>query len=223
MNEDGESPHGVSEGDTSKEESPPQSEVQSDAQPDKELPDESSTAPTLEELQAELESVRNALAQAEESQRAAEDERLRALADRDNVQKRADRTISNSRRLALASFAETLLPVVDNFERALEAAHDDDPFVEGVKLSLRSFVDVLDKAGIRAIDPHGEPFDPNRHTAITTVENADMEPNSVVQVIRKGYLLHDERLLRAAEVIVSKAPAEQSTGSDLNSTESPQP
>ena len=223
MNEDGETPQGVGNGDTSKEGSPAEPETQCDGPPDGELHDDSSTTPTIEELQAELEAVQTALAQAEENQRVAEDERLRALADRDNVQKRADRTISNSRRLALASFAETLLPVVDNFERALDAAGDDDPFVEGVKLSLRSFVDVLEKAGIRAIDPHGEPFDPNRHTAITTVENADLEPNSVVQVIRKGYLLHDERLLRAAEVIVSKAPAEQPTGADLKSTDSPQP
>ena len=83
---------------------------------------------------------------------------------------------------------------------------EDDPQLEGLKLCLKLFTDVLTKEGIEVVDPLGQPFDPNVHEALSMIENPDMEPNSVMAVIQKGYRLH-ERLVRPAMVMVYKAPA----------------
>jgi molecular chaperone GrpE len=100
-----------------------------------------------------------------------------------------------------------LLPVVDNLERALEATAGDDaalgPIAEGVELTLKSFLDVLGKNNIEVVDPQGEPFDPNLHQAMSMVENNEVEPNTVVAVVQKGYTLNG-RLVRPAMVMVSK-------------------
>jgi molecular chaperone GrpE len=99
------------------------------------------------------------------------------------------------------------LPVVDNLERALQAADADlegvKPVLEGVELTLKGFVEALSKSNVEIVDPHGEPFDPEAHQAMSMIENPDVEPNSVVAVMQKGYRLNG-RLLRPAMVIVSK-------------------
>ena len=100
-----------------------------------------------------------------------------------------------------------LLAVVDNLERALQAAGGDEQnraVIEGIELTLKSFTDVLSKSGVEAINPDGEPFDPQVAQAMTMVENPDVEPNTVVGVMQKGYQLNG-RLLRPAMVMVSKA------------------
>ena len=100
------------------------------------------------------------------------------------------------------------MPVVDNLERALAAAAEApeaNAIAEGVDLTLRSLTDVLNKNGIELVDPTGEPFDPQLHQAMSMVENADVEPNSVLHVMQKGYTLSG-RLIRPAMVMVSKAP-----------------
>jgi molecular chaperone GrpE len=101
--------------------------------------------------------------------------------------------------------------VVDNLERALEASRGSDvdgvtAVVEGVELTLKSLVDVLAKNGITPVDPHGESFDPQVAQAMSMVENPDVEPNTVIAVMQKGYMLR-ERLLRPAMVMVSKSSA----------------
>ena len=111
--------------------------------------------------------------------------------------------------VTLEQFAKELLAVVDNMERALEATNglDDDvvkPITEGVELTLKSFLDALKKFNVEVVDPQGEPFDPNLHQAMSMVENNDVEPNSVIAVMQKGYTLNG-RLLRPAMVMVSKA------------------
>ena len=140
---------------------------------------------------------------------AAKDAVLRAQADAINAQRRAELDVEKARKFALERFAQDLLPVVDNLERALEASSGSDveglaAVVEGVELTLKSLVDVLTKNGITAVDPHGEPFDPQVAQAMSMVENPDVEPNTVIAVMQKGYLLKD-RLLRPAMVMVSKA------------------
>ena len=98
---------------------------------------------------------------------------------------------------------------LQDLERALESASGDEeiirPIAEGVELTLKSFLDVLRKNKIEAVDPQGEPFDPNLHQAMSMVENPDVEPNTVIAVMQKGYWLN-ERLIRPAMVMVSKAP-----------------
>ena len=155
-----------------------------------------------------LEEVREQLADAE-------DRALRAVAEADNIRKRADKAVENAHKYALESLTEKLLPVLDSFEKAVEKAADDGQendgsvhaTLEGVELSYRLFIDVLQKAGIKSIDPTGEPFDPEYHEAMSMLENPDAEPGSVLEVVQKGYTLND-RLVRPARVLVAKDMSE---------------
>ena len=148
------------------------------------------------------------LARLQEEAAAARDAALRAAADAQNVKRRAEQDVEKARKFALEQFARELLPVVDNLERTLEATAGQDaavkPITEGVELTLKSFLDALKKFNIATVNPLGEPFDPNLHQAMSMVENAAVEPNSVIAVMQKGYTLNG-RLLRPAMVMVSKA------------------
>ena len=140
---------------------------------------------------------------------AAKDAALRAQADAMNVQRRAEQEIEKARKFALERFCGDLLSVVDNLERALESSGDEQgsaALAEGVELTRKGFMDVLAKYGVDAVDPTGEPFDPETAQAMSMVERPDAEPNSVVAVMQKGYLLNG-RLLRPAMVMVAKAPS----------------
>ncbi|HBO11335.1 MAG TPA: nucleotide exchange factor GrpE, partial [Halieaceae bacterium] len=107
--------------------------------------------------------------------------------------RRAEQDVERARKYALERFCSELLPVVDNLERALESASGDDeqlrPIAEGVELTLKSFLNALGKFNIEPVDPAGEPFDPQFHQAMSSVENPDVEPNTVVAVMQKGYTL----------------------------------
>ncbi len=159
------------------------------------------TAPA-EALQTEIEALKQELADAKE-------QALRTAAEAQNIRRRAEIDADNARKFAVERFARDLLPVVDNLERALENAPEDQAdeavkaVLEGVELTYRSFADMLEKHNLKAINPEGEPFDPQLHEAMSMVEAPGAEPNSVIQVVQKGYTLN-ERLLRAAMVVVSK-------------------
>jgi molecular chaperone GrpE len=148
------------------------------------------------------------VAQLEEELTTARDAVLRAQADAQNVVRRAEQDVEKARKFALERFCAELLPVVDNLERALETTTGDDeiikPIAEGVQLTLKSFQDALKKFHIEAVDPAGEPFDPQLHQAMSLVENNDVEPNTVIAVMQKGYTLNG-RLVRPAMVMVSKS------------------
>lgn len=137
----------------------------------------------------------------------AQDSALRAQADAANVQRRAEQEIEKARKFALDRFVGELLPVVDNMERALLAATDsgaEASITEGLELTLKSFMGALNKSGVEIVDPQGEPFDPQVAQAMSMVENPDVEPNTVIAVMQKGYTLNG-RLVRPAMVMVSKA------------------
>lgn len=148
-----------------------------------------------------------ALAQMEEELAQARDAVLRAQAEAQNAARRAEQDVEKARKFALERFAGELLPVIDNLERALESTVGGDesikPIAEGVELTLKSFLDVMNKFNVETVDPQGEPFDPNLHQAMSMVENPDVEPNSVIAVMQKGYTLNG-RLVRPAMVMVSK-------------------
>ncbi|MDG2273941.1 MAG: nucleotide exchange factor GrpE [Halioglobus sp.] len=148
----------------------------------------------------------------EEELASARDTVLRTKADAQNVTRRAEQDVEKARKFALERFCSELLPVVDNLERALEAAAGDNdivkPIAEGVELTLKSLQEVLKKFHIETLDPQGEPFDPQLHQAMSMVENGDVEPNTVIAVMQKGYTLNG-RLVRPAMVMVSKSPAAQ--------------
>jgi molecular chaperone GrpE len=149
------------------------------------------------------------VARLEEELTAARDAVLRAQADTQNVMRRAAQDVEKARKFALERFCSELLPVVDNLERALETTAGDNaivkPIAEGVELTLKSFLDALKKFHIEPVDPAGEPFDPQLHQAMSLVENGEVEPNTVIAVMQKGYTLNG-RLVRPAMVMVSKSP-----------------
>ncbi|MBA4693348.1 MAG: nucleotide exchange factor GrpE, partial [Congregibacter sp.] len=124
---------------------------------------------------------------------AAKDAALRAQADAMNVQRRAEQEVEKARKFALERFCGDLLSVVDNLERALESSGDEQgsaALAEGVELTRKGLMDVLAKYGVEAVNPEGEPFDPETAQAMSMVEQSDVEPNSVVAVMQKGYLLN---------------------------------
>lgn len=134
------------------------------------------------------------------------DQMIREQAETQNVRKRMQRDVENARKFALEKFVEELLPVIDNLERAIDLSGDDEavkPILEGVELTQKSFLNALKKFNVEQLDPMGEPFDPQFHEAMTMVPNPNMEPNSVMDVMQKGYTLNG-RLVRAARVVVSK-------------------
>ncbi|TDJ36445.1 MAG: nucleotide exchange factor GrpE [Gammaproteobacteria bacterium] len=157
-------------------------------------------APTVESLSCALSEAETKVAQLQ-------DQALRAKADVENMRRRAARDVENAHKYALERMTGELLPVLDSLEKAVESAtlaKDADAIGEGVELSLKMFLSVLSKVGIVQLDPLGEPFDPQFHEAIAMVENPDGEPNSVMEVIQRGYSLNG-RLVRAAKVVVVKA------------------
>ena len=145
----------------------------------------------------------------EEQLAAAKDQSLRAAAELQNIRRRAEQDVEKAHKFALEKFAGDLLPVIDSLERGLELSSADDetikPMREGIELTLKMFHDTLKRYNLEAVDPHGEPFNAEHHQAMAMQESADVEPNSVLKVFQKGYLLNG-RLLRPAMVVVSKAP-----------------
>jgi molecular chaperone GrpE len=149
------------------------------------------------------------LAEAERQVAGLKDQVLRAQAEMENVRRRAARDVENAHKYALERFTSDLLPVLDSLEKAVEASGESageaaGAIKEGVELSLKLFLTTLEKAGVIQVDPHGEPFDPQLHEAMAMVPNPDTEPNSVIEVMQKGYTLNG-RLVRAAKVVVSAA------------------
>ena len=172
------------------ESNPPESDEQEAAQPSEEAGD------ALEIALAEAEKFR--------------DLALRSEAEMQNLRKRSERDVQNAHKFGVERLVQNLLPVMDSLEKAIETSEqaqtpEDDPQLEGLRLCLKLFSEVLEKEGIVVVDPLGTPFDPNLHEALSLIENPDLEPNSVMAVIQKGYQLH-ERLVRPAMVMVSKAP-----------------
>jgi molecular chaperone GrpE len=149
------------------------------------------------------------LKQAEQAAQEHQEAYLRARADCDNMRKRSQTEIANAHKYAVENFVTELLPVKDSLEAALMS---DSATVEsmraGVELTLRQLKSVFEKFNVKEIDPAGQKFDPHRHQAISTAES-DAEPNTVVQVLQKGYLLHD-RVVRPALVTVAKPKAIES-------------
>ncbi len=140
------------------------------------------------------------------------DRYVRVSAEFENYKKRMAREIADFRKYANESLIKELLPVVDNLERALEACEADgaanDQLTEGVAMTLRGIMKVLEKFVVKPIDSLGKPFDPGIHQAVMQREHNDKPENTVVEELQRGYTMHD-RLLRPAMVVVSKSGAEQ--------------
>ena len=142
----------------------------------------------------------------------AKDRLLRTLAEMDNMRKRTEREVADARLYGISAFARDILNVADNMHRAMQALDDElrakadsgvKALLDGVELTERELMNVLEKHGVKRIEPLGQKFDPNRHQAMYEVEDASVPAGSVVQVVQAGYLI-GERVLRPALVAVSK-------------------
>ncbi|PID65799.1 MAG: nucleotide exchange factor GrpE [Gammaproteobacteria bacterium] len=165
------------------------------------------------EQQTELTILKEQLATAEAKVNENWEKFLSAKAEADNIRKRAERDVSNAHKYALEKFIPELLTVKDSLELGAKAAKDkvaeiaDEQmlsFIEGSEMAITMFADTLKKVGVEMLNPEGEVFNPDFHQAITIVPNPDVAPNTVLEVIQKGYTLN-ERLIRPAMVVVSKA------------------
>ena len=159
----------------------------------------------------DLLSLEQALEKIEEAELAADkakDDVLRVQAEMQNLRRRTEQDVEKAHKYGQEKFSIELLSVMDNLERALDAAsqHDDETvkaIYDGVNLTLKSFMDCFSKFNIEVIDPLGEPFDPQKHQAMSIQESPESEPNTVISVLQKGYTLHG-RVIRPAMVMVSK-------------------
>ncbi|MBT0588078.1 nucleotide exchange factor GrpE [Alteromonas oceanisediminis] len=163
----------------------------------------------LESSEAVIAALEGELAAAQATIEGQKEGVLRARAEMENAKRRAEGEVEKARKFALERFAGELLPVVDNLERALQVADAENdavkPLLEGVELTMKSFMTTISKFGMELIDPQGESFNPELHQAMSMQESADVEPNTVIAVMQKGYQLNG-RLLRPAMVMVSRAP-----------------
>ncbi|MFM5482232.1 nucleotide exchange factor GrpE [Aeromonas veronii] len=155
----------------------------------------------IAELEAQLETAIQKAA--EERERA-----LRTAAEMENLRRRTELDVEKAHKFALEKFANELLPVLDNLERAIELADKENdalkPMIEGVELTLKSMQSGVAKFGLVALDPINQPFDPNAHQAMSMVPSADVAPNTVIAVMQKGYDLNG-RVIRPAMVMIAKA------------------
>ncbi|KMW73636.1 heat shock protein GrpE [Photorhabdus luminescens subsp. luminescens] len=176
-------------------------EVVSEQQNSADKAEASETESVVDSRVAELEEQ---LKQAQQRER---DAILRAKAEVENIRRRTEQDVEKAHKFALERFANELLPVIDNLERALEAVDRTNteiaPMVEGIELTLKSFLGAVGKFGIEVVGDTNIPFNPEIHQAMTMMESDQHEPNHVMMVMQKGYTLNG-RLLRPAMVAVSK-------------------
>jgi len=191
-----------------------------DANDDAYVIDDDSGDSTIEQIEHEMEiaaqqaagnaasGAGNADGALSEENRDLKDRYMRTLADFENYRKRADREKNDFYKYAMQGVLKDLLPVLDNFDRALEHAEDGDEFHRGVLLIYKQLLDTLKKHGVRPIDESGVRFDPNIHEGVIREEDPSVPAQTVTGVLQKGYFLHD-RLLRPAMVKVAVGGPEQ--------------
>lgn len=170
---------------------------------------ENTPAPAEESVD-ELLVLKVQLADAEARAAAAKDAQLRAAAELENTRRRLEREASNTLKYANEKLLGDLLAVADSLELGLKASGGAEgpaqALAEGMQLTYRQLMSLLEKHGVKQLDPQGQPFNPEFHEAMSMVESADVPANHVLNVMQKGYQLHD-RLLRPAMVVVARAPA----------------
>lgn len=196
-----------------------QDQAEIETEDDSDLQESSAEEKDVEEkADFTLEEVLEKLAEEKEGAVQAREDLLRVQAEMQNLRRRTEQDIEKAHKYGQEKFSTELLTVMDNLERALAAASDyEDETVkaiyEGVDLTLKSFTDCFNRFHIGSVDPMGEPFDPQLHQAVTILDNSDVEPNTVIEVMQKGYTLHG-RVIRPAMVVVSKEPEFENKNND---------
>lgn len=169
---------------------------------------------------AENTDLEQQLAEALEEQQRLKEQYVRTLADMDNLRKRTTREKEEIAKFANEGLLRDILPVIDNLERAVEHSDKTDDsggLLEGVRMTLTQFTQVLSRFGVEMVDAAGQPFDPAFHQAIGQLESADLPVNTVMVEMQKGYQLN-ERLLRPAFVLLAKPPVVKDAADDDNKT-----
>ncbi|GAW86010.1 molecular chaperone GrpE [Bathymodiolus platifrons methanotrophic gill symbiont] len=204
----------------SKDQPSPESQSESDVvegvlEQDAELDIDEATTEEVEVLEVEdtelsIEELQKKLVKAESKAADNWDKVLRIQAEMDNLKRRTQKDLDSAHKYGLEKFAKELLSVIDSLELGIQAATSDVPEVvklkEGSELTVKQFETVFAKFNIEAIDPIEQPFNPEFHQAMTMVPTADAEPNTVINVFQKGYVLNG-RLIRPAMVVVAQAAA----------------
>jgi molecular chaperone GrpE len=184
------------------------------------LPKEESEADELNEKvsessieHADYETLQKKLTESENLAHENWEKAVRATAEADNIRRRAEKDIQSAHKYGNEKFVKSLLPVIDSLEQALQANTSADEseisaLKEGIELTIKLFVDALNKANVAQIDPVGEVFDPQRHEAMSMQDAPEAKPGTVLMVFQKGYLLN-ERVIRPARVVVVKGKPAQ--------------
>lgn len=162
----------------------------------------------IEDVESDVATLRAQLEQAQQQAASNWDKAIRVQAEMENLKKRVQKDLDDERKYGLTKFAKELLSVLDSLELGIRAAVGDSPEVtklrEGSELTIKQFESVFAKFNIEAVDPLGQPFNPELHQAMVMQPSATAEPNTVLNVFQKGYVLNG-RLLRPAMVVVAKA------------------
>lgn len=176
-----------------------------------------STAPEAESEEMSIEALQAKLEEAQAKADENWDQLVRSRAEMDNMRRRTERDLVNAHKFALEKFAQELLPVIDSMEMGVAAAMDENADVsklrEGTEMTLKMFETAIEKFGIKGVHPHGETFNPEHHQAMTMIDSPAHEPNTIIDVMQKGYLLN-ERLVRPAMVVVASTNSGADTDSD---------
>jgi molecular chaperone GrpE len=159
--------------------------------------------PQEQKTPAEITQLENELDQAKLLAEKNRNDYLRVLAEMENLRRRLERDLEQAHKYALEKMVRELLPVVDSLEKSLEHANDE-TLKQGVEMTLNLLLTTLRKFQVTEINPIGQVFNPAHHEAMSAVPSAEHAPNIVIQVLQKGFMLHD-RLVRPALVVVSKA------------------
>lgn len=186
----------------STEQSQQENTQQQEEQGQTEQPSEEQTEPSEKDRIAELQQT---IEQLKSEQEELNNRLLRVQADYDNFRRRTKEEKTAAAKYKVQSIAEKLLPVLDNFERGLNMEAESDEtksLLQGMEIVYRQLKDVFEAENIKEIEAEGKPFDPELHQAVMQVENEDVEPNTVVEVMQKGYILND-RVIRPAMVKVT--------------------
>lgn len=180
---------------------------------------EQAPAEPAEGQELSVDALRQELAQAQQQAAANLDKAIRTQAEMENLKKRVQKDLDDERKYGLAKFAKELLSVIDSLELGLRAAVGDSPEVvkhrEGSELTIKQFEAVFAKFNIEAIDPTGQPFNPELHQAMAMQPSSTLEPGTVITAFQKGYVLNG-RLLRPAMVVVAKAEDNPADGAKIN-------
>lgn len=178
---------------------------------------------------ARLSALEARIAELESQQGDLTDRLLRAHADMENLRKRMEREKVDGAKYAITKFAHDIVNISDNFQRAVAvvppAARAEDgtlkSLVEGVEMTERAFLQVLERHGVKPLDPKGEPFNPNLHQAVMEQENASLPTGTVLQVFQCGYVIED-RVLRPAMVVVSRGGTKAAKPAEAQASAAPQ-